>query len=100
MALTRPKSVTGSLTAVSNGTAFQVQGKFNARIGGTFVGTAELQRSLDGGTSYQTVSKDADGNNASYTAPADLVIEEPALVQYRWACTAFTSGTINYFLGN
>ena len=63
--------------------------RFNLDISGTFVGTVELQRSFDGGSSFQVV----DGE--THTAPVSKVLEEPeAGVLYRFECTAYTSGTI------
>jgi hypothetical protein len=90
-----PQVAAASLTSVSQATGIMMLGTFNAVISGTFVGTAELQRSFDGGTTYVPCGIDAAGDVADYTSPVSLVIAEgePG-VYYRWACTAFTSGTI------
>jgi hypothetical protein len=57
----------------------------------------QIQRSFDGGTEWLT-RVDLVGNG-SYTTPISLVVAEPERgVLYRLACTAFTSGTINYRL--
>ena len=69
----------------------------NAAIWGTFVATLVLEKSFDGGANYVPISKDSSGNANSYTAPCAVGIYEPEHnVLYRWNCTAFTSGTINY----
>lgn len=87
---------TDALTAVSNGTPILMIGTFNAVLSGTFVGTAQLQRSFDGGSTFVPCDIDSSGTVANYTAPVSVVVQEPEPgVFYRWACTAFTSGTIN-----
>ncbi len=104
--------VSGSLTATGSSGAGVIGGEgpnaggataatfkdtFNAQLSGTFVATMQLQRSTDGGTTYIPLSVDNAGNANSYTAPMSLPCFEPeAGVLYRWTCTAFTSGTINY----
>jgi hypothetical protein len=89
----------GNLTSAVAAAGFNMQGAFEARLSGTFSATVELQRSFDDGVTYQTVSRDSSGNAASFTAPADLVIDEPASgVKYRWNCTAYTSGNAAWTL--
>lgn len=95
MALTRPRKVTGTLDAVESGSSIWVEGKFNARITGSFTGTIKLERSFDNST-FQVVSKNADGDEAAYTAACDLVCEEPEGAYYRWTATALTAGTPTY----
>lgn len=88
--------LSGSLSSVINGSAIMMIGTFNAVISGTFVGTAQLQRSFDGGATYVPCDIDSAGTVASYTSPVSVVVQEPEPgVFYRWACTAYTSGTIN-----
>ena len=58
-------------------------------IGGTFVGTVELQRRI--GQNWQTVE--------SYTAAAEKEISNGSPVQTRLECTAYTSGTVEYGFG-
>ena len=90
-----PQVVAASFTSVSNGNGIMIMGLFNATVGGTFSGTAELQRSFDGGTTYIPCGIDAAGDKADYTSPVSLTVNEPEPgVFYRWACTAFVSGTI------
>ena len=88
------KSKTQNLTSAAAAGGIEMRGKFNASIQGTFVATVVLQRSYDG-SSWETVSKDSAGADASFTAPCSLVVEESETgVQYRWNCTSYTSGTI------
>jgi hypothetical protein len=94
MSLMAAKSHTQNLTSAAAASGIEMRGKFNVGLTGTWVGTVKLQRSYDG-TNWETLSKDANGSEASYTANCSMVVEEPeAGVQYRWNCTAFTSGTI------
>ena len=89
------KSKTASLTSATAAGSIEMYGKFNASIQGTFVATVALQRSYDNST-WETVSKDASGSDASFTAPCSFQVEEVERgVFYRWNCTAYTSGTIN-----
>lgn len=70
---------------------------FNIKLWGTFDATVKLEKSDDGGVSWQVVSRDVTGTEASYTAPIALGVYEPEHnVMYRWNCTAYTSGTVNY----
>lgn len=70
---------------------------FNVSVWGTFVGTVELERSFDAGSTWLDCSRDSAGTTASFTAPFSVVVEEPEVgVIYRLNCSAYTSGTINY----
>jgi hypothetical protein len=74
---------------------------FNAALWGTFVGTAQLERSFDGGTTWIVCGKDSSGTPAAYTGVVSLTLTEPERnVQYRWNCTNYVSGTINYRLSH
>jgi hypothetical protein len=96
MSLMAAKVKTQALSSATAAGGIEMRGKFNASIQGTFVGTVVIQRSYDNGSTWETVSKDASGSDASFTAPCSIVVEESeAGVQYRWNCTAYTSGTIN-----
>lgn len=100
------KAVTGTLSGTGRSSSFEIPGQrgpavsevlLNVVVSGTFSATVEIQRSLDNGSSWHTMSKDADGNAASFTAPFAVRIgecETPAL--YSLNCTAYTSGSINY----
>lgn len=72
------------------------RGRFNVSIWGTFVGTVQLQRTFDGGASWLACSK-PDLTLANFTETVSFVVEETEdNVDYRLACIAYTSGTINY----
>lgn len=70
-------------------------GYFNLWVYGTFVGTVELDKSFDAGTTWVPASLDTNGDPASYTGPTAVTgFEiEPGII-YRFNCTAYTSGTI------
>ncbi|RAU21080.1 hypothetical protein CU669_15095 [Paramagnetospirillum kuznetsovii] len=88
---------TGTFAATGQSTAQVMGGYFNAALYGTFVGTISIERSFDGGTTWVSLSKDSTGAAASFTAPMSIVIYEPEQgVNYRFNCSAYTSGTVNY----
>jgi hypothetical protein len=74
-------------------------GAFNLELSGTWVGTVQLERSFDGGTTYVAAAKDTSGTAAAYTTNVSIVVieGEPGVI-YRVRCTAFTSGTVAYRL--
>ena len=97
---------TGTFTSATTGsTATVLTGKVNMSLWGTFSATVQPERSFDSGTTWIPMSTDSIGTLASYTAPMSIVVEEvegfPGTreVQYRWNCTAYTSGTVNYRIG-
>ena len=69
----------------------RLKGLYNVSISGTFVATITIQRTLDGGTTWNDV--------CSYTAPVEDVrlasTADPLEVVYRIGCKTggFTSGT-------
>ena len=68
-----------------------------AALWGSFVATVELERSRDGGTTWNVVSKTPDGDGAIYQDPVDINIYDTVIgTKYRWNCTAYVSGTVNY----
>jgi hypothetical protein len=88
--------LTGSFAAAGQSAPITVgAGFFHARLGGTFTGTAQLERSTDG-VNWFPCSRDSAGTVAAYTAPCNLTCQEPVGAAYRWNCTAFTSGPITY----
>lgn len=92
-------TIYGGPSAGTSGMPPIFYGPFNAVLWGTFVGSAQLECSFDGGTTWIVVSNDTAGDGAIYTAPCKLSPYEPEKgVLYRWNCTAFTSGTVNYRL--
>lgn len=75
-----------SLSSVAAGAVLPFNGKADVSISGTFVATILLQRSFDAGTTWVNVG--------SYTAPTEFLHENNSnAVQYRFNCTAFTSGS-------
>lgn len=93
------QAVTGNFTGTGNGSSAMFYGAFNASLWGTFVGTVILERSFDGGTTFLPCAIDTAGDPNAYSAPMSVVINEPEPgVFYRFRCSAYTSGTINYRL--
>lgn len=101
-------AVTNNFTATGNGDKFapaasiQVPAEpFNIAVSGTFVGTVVLEKSFDNGTTYIPVNRPGTNTAISYTAPGCEVLYEPeTAVNYRWRCSAYTSGTITTRLSN
>lgn len=101
--------LSGTFTTTGQSANGIVIGTFNAALWGTplgsagetgtFSATVGIERSLDNGTTWVTVATDGTGTLASYTAPVSLTGFEPEDgVLYRFNCTTYTSGTINYRL--
>lgn len=83
-------------TGESAGIAVRGRANAVADFGASGAGTVKLQRSLDGGDSWLTLSRDAAGNEAAYTDDFNGTFEEDeAGVLYRWACTAHSADVIN-----
>lgn len=96
--------LTGALSATGQSANFQPLlgskriATFNVSVWGTFVGTIQLERSFDGGTTWLPITS-AGSAAFKYTAPASEQQTEPeAAARYRMNCTTYTSGTINYRL--
>ncbi len=88
---------TTSFSDTGEGTPVEVWGEFNISLSGDGVGTYKLEKSYDG-TNWIDVCKNVDGDVLSFAkltgAEISLVCYEPERgVQYRWNCTADTSGT-------
>lgn len=95
-------AVAGTFGATGQSASFApIAGRpFTLSLWGTFSATVALQRSIDGGTTWITASRDSAGAAASYTAAGVIAVEEPeADALYRLNCTAYASGTVNYRLG-
>ncbi len=95
--------ISGSFTGTGQSSALGFLGRANVSLGGTApVGTVKLERSFDAGTTWLDVSLDALGTVASYalnSTEVSLFVEEiEQSVQWRFNCTAYTSGTITYRL--
>jgi hypothetical protein len=95
--------VKGSFTGTGSSAALNVIGAVNINIqkgGGS--ATIDIEKSFDGGSNYNIVSKDADGADASYTTTSDFngSIEDvgEGAILYRLTCSTYGSGTISYRL--
>jgi hypothetical protein len=90
------KTVSGSLASTSNGTGATMPGPFNLWFGGTWSGTAALEASADGGTTYVNCLW-PDGSVNAYTRNGLIAVpniyEDGVL--YRVAFTR-TSGTLEW----
>ena len=88
---------TGTFSGTGQSPSAFVWGLFNVSIWGTFVATVQVERSLDGGTTWIVVAADGIGTPAAYTSSISLTGDEIEQgTSYRLNCTAYTSGTINY----
>ena len=79
----------GDLTGTGATTAIDVSHLENLgmMVGGTFVGTYEMQASFDGGATF--VALPSGGGTAPKTIAVGIAVQ-----QIRVECTAFTSGTL------
>ena len=96
-------AVSGTFTATGQSSAFlPFPGPFSVWLQGG-VGTVKLERSTDSGSTWIDVSSDVLGTVASWalnSTEVSVVVDEPEQgSQYRLNCTAYTSGTITYRLG-
>jgi len=96
---------TGSFSATGNGQGVQLvrRGDFNVSIwiasGNTFAGTVVAERSFDGGVTWLPFTY-IDGSAPSWSAPMSTILSEPENgVFWRLRCSVFTSGTINWRIG-
>ncbi len=89
--------IAGSFAGTGASAAIAVAGRFNITLGGFGNATVKIERSFDGGSTWHVASRDAAGAEATYTANASLVADEPETgVLYRLNCTALSSGPIAY----
>ena len=82
-------------TLIATGATSQVAifGVFNFTLSGTFSGSVVVQRSFDGGTTWDNVTS-ADGSALRYTNPCSVVgTETEGGVQYRASAT-LSSGSV------
>lgn len=102
--MTGRKDVNGSISSTTTSLAQYFDGNFNVSLRGTagsFVGTVVLQKSKDGGTTWETATL-PDGITAASWAMSsndvNIIVFEPSRdVQYRLNVTR-TSGTLAYAL--
>lgn len=72
---------------------------FNVSLWGTFVATVQMERSFDNGVTWLPLTA-AGTQMYVWTGPASEIAAEPMPgVLYSLRCTAFTSGTVNYLMG-
>ncbi len=91
--------LSGTFTATGQSSAIAFYGPFSVALWGTFAGTVQVQKSFDGGTTWIPYGADDTGAIPVVSAPVSFrAVESELGVNYRLACTAFTSGTINYRL--
>ena len=92
------RRIGGTITGVGATESVALGGSGNVLL--SFGGASafiDLERSFDNGASWHVASKDSVPNPATYTDDINGVIEEyEADVLYRFNCTSYTSGTINY----
>jgi hypothetical protein len=88
--------VQGTFAAVANGAAVSAQGEFNVSLWGTFAATVRPERSFDGGTTWLPLTY-LDGAPITWAAPMTSPMPEcEGGVLWRLACSAYTSGTVNW----
>jgi len=91
---------TGTFGGTANGNVANVdRGPIALDIWNVFVGTVVLERSIDAGVTWIPVNYNYSATPISFTAPASAMIENVESCQYRWRCSAYTSGTISYRIG-
>ena len=94
--------VTGTFSATGQSASFAPVGGrgFNASLWGTFSATVQIERSFDGGTTWLILT--ANGTQLEKFAGSQVISEnlqeDESGVLYRFNCTAYTSGTVNYRL--
>lgn len=81
-----------SFTAVGVGIALLVKSgsSFTYSLSGTFSGTAVLERSVNGGQTWDAILT----LTAAASGRLDIVLGNGGSALYRWRCSAFTSGTL------
>lgn len=85
-------TVSASFTATGTGASLTLKNKDIATysVSGTFVGTVKLERSLNGGATWEEIS------SVTGSATGTLTAEHPSgqKTNYRFRCSEYTSGTI------
>lgn len=84
--------ISGTFTETGTSAKIPCLRKFNVSLYGTWSGTVSLERSFDAGATWET--------RATYTTNTSTILEEVEVnVFYRFNCTTYTSGTVNYRIG-
>ena len=99
----KAQPVSGTFTATGQSSAFYpMPGTFSVKLS-SGVATVKLERSSDSGSTWDDVSADSLGTVASWSlnsTEVGVLVDEPEInIQYRLNCTAYTSGTVTYRLG-
>ena len=94
--------LSGTFSGTGQSESIKVDGKFNVTLSGGS-GIVDIERSFDAGSTWNAISKNSAGEQASYdvaTFPFNGTIEEPEYrTLYRLNCTSYISGTITYRIG-
>jgi hypothetical protein len=90
-------AATGTFTATGGGQAIPVrQDDLNLSLWGTFSASITLERSFDNGTTWLPCTY-IDGSPLVWTGPMSTgFAESESGTQYRFNCTSYSSGTVNY----
>lgn len=96
----------GNASSTGSSTSTGFYGALNLAVwGSAFVGTFQIEKTYDDGTTWVPVALDVAGTVASYalniaaaTGFNVTLFEVEHGVNWRVRCTAFTSGTLNYRL--
>jgi len=101
--IARAVAVSGTFTGTGQSSAFLPNpGSFSVTLS-SGVATVKLERSADTGSTWIDVSSDALGTVASWSVNSTevaVIVDEPeAGCHFRLNCTAYTSGTVTYRLG-
>lgn len=90
--------ITGTPTASSfQTTALNAYGTVAIQITGTFVATAQIEGSVDGGTTYvaiQALRRGGSTPTSTLTAPDIVLVDGAGLTNIRVRLTAYSSGTV------
>jgi hypothetical protein len=82
---------TGRSNTLSNRATLNTGKRMALSLSGTFVATVTLDRSYDAGATWHIIE--------SYTAATEVNVETPSdQFTYSLNCSAFTSGTVTYFM--
>jgi len=91
-------SIATNFTATGAGGALRVKSgdSFSYALAGTFSGTAVVERSRDGGASWQTVVTASGAVSGSFAVETS----DGQSAAFRWRCTVYTSGTLETVLSD
>lgn len=73
--------------------------RFNVSVWGTFVASVQLERSFDNGATWLKLTSAGQQVYAWTAAASEIALEPEAGALYRLNCTAYTSGTVSYMIG-